>query len=99
MRFIEKVALVTGATSGIGKATAQLFAKEGARVGVLGQDKQNVDETIAEFEQAGYEVMPLAADVVNARSMQQALEQLVQRCGIIFGFGCCQPYYRHRKVD
>jgi NAD(P)-dependent dehydrogenase (short-subunit alcohol dehydrogenase family) len=81
MRFSDKVALVTGATSGIGKATAELFAKEGARVGVLGQDRQNIDQTIAEFEQAGYKVMPLVANVADARSMQQAIEQVVQRWG------------------
>lgn len=40
MQLTEKVALITGAGSGIGKATALLFAKEGAKIGVLGRRTQ-----------------------------------------------------------
>lgn len=79
MQFAEKVVLVTGATSGIGKATARLFAKEGTSVALLGHDSQNVGETVTEFEQAGYKVMPLVANVADANQMQQAVEQIIRR--------------------
>lgn len=87
MRFTEKVALVTGASSGIGKATAWLLAKEGARVAILGDDKAHVDEAHAEFQQAGYETLPLVADVADAQQMQQAVEQVIgrwERLDIVF---------------
>ncbi|MBE7549604.1 MAG: SDR family oxidoreductase [Anaerolineales bacterium] len=81
MRFTEKAALVTGASSGIGKATAWLLAKEGAKVAVLGHNREHIEETSAEFQQAGYGVLPLVADVADAQQMQQAVEQVIQRWG------------------
>lgn len=87
LQFAGKVILVTGASSGIGKATARLFAKEGARVAILGSDSQHVAETVAEFEQSGYEVMPLVANVADAHQMQQAVEQVIRgwnRLDVVF---------------
>ncbi|MCL4297774.1 MAG: SDR family oxidoreductase [Anaerolineae bacterium] len=81
MRFTEKVVIVTGASSGIGKATALLLAKEGARVALLGDDREHIDEANAEFQQGGYETLPLVADVADAQQMQQAVEQLIRRWG------------------
>jgi NAD(P)-dependent dehydrogenase (short-subunit alcohol dehydrogenase family) len=53
MRLRDKVALITGGTSGIGRATAVLFAQEGAKVAIVGRDEVRGHEVVAEIERAG----------------------------------------------
>lgn len=87
MQLANKVALVTGAGSGIGKATAALFAQEGARVALLEHSEENVSQTTKEFQQAGYEVMPVVADISQPDQMKRAIQQIVdqwQRLDIVF---------------
>jgi NAD(P)-dependent dehydrogenase (short-subunit alcohol dehydrogenase family) len=81
MELRGKVALVTGAGSGIGKAAALRLAKEGARVGALSDTEEEVRETCSEITAAGGEAVPLAADVADERQMQKALEDLVAKFG------------------
>jgi 3-oxoacyl-[acyl-carrier protein] reductase len=61
-----RVALVTGAASGMGRATAHLFADEGARVGVLDLDPGRVGAVVAEIEGAGGAACGFVADVGDA---------------------------------
>ena len=79
MQLENKVALVTGGSSGIGEATAWLFAQEGAKVAILGSSADEVHRTVKEFEKAGYTVMPLVADVSKARQMEKAIKQIIER--------------------
>ena len=53
MRLENKVALVTGGGSGIGEAAAVLFAREGAKVAVLGRTAEKLEETVKRIEEAG----------------------------------------------
>jgi NAD(P)-dependent dehydrogenase (short-subunit alcohol dehydrogenase family) len=76
-----KVALVTGGSSGIGKATAELFLKEGARVGVLGRSADEVESATKEMTKDGGEAMPLVADISVPEEMEQAIQKLVDRWG------------------
>ncbi len=71
-----KVAVVTGAGSGIGKATAQLFAEAGARVGVLTRTKSEAEETCREISNAGGEAMALTADVSASDQLAAAIKQI-----------------------
>lgn len=81
MDLKDKVALVTGAGSGIGAAAAEEFAKAGARVGVLSRTREEVDEVVARISRNGGEAAALYADVADPVAMRAAVEQLVARFG------------------
>ncbi|HEV7249253.1 MAG TPA: SDR family NAD(P)-dependent oxidoreductase [Shinella sp.] len=81
MLFAGKVALVTGAGSGIGKATALAFARHGASVGVLSRTAEEVEAVAKEILALGGAGLALAADVTDEASMRGAVEQLVGTFG------------------
>jgi len=81
MRLAGKVALVTGAGSGIGKAAALLMAQEGANIAALDRDMDELRQAIREIEQQGREGLPLQADVSQAEPMQEAVRQAGERWG------------------
>lgn len=76
MLFAGKIALVTGAGSGIGKATALAFARHGASVGVLSRNPDEVEAVATEIRRQGGEALALPADVADEASMRAAVEQL-----------------------
>jgi NADP-dependent 3-hydroxy acid dehydrogenase YdfG len=76
MQLKDKVALVTGASSGIGKAAAHLFAQEGARVALLGRTEKDIKQTAEEFSRLGYEALPLVADISQPQEMEQAVKKI-----------------------
>ncbi|MBP2300657.1 SDR family oxidoreductase [Azospirillum picis] len=81
MELAGKVALITGAGSGIGKATAILMAQAGASVGVLSHTEEEIRKTADEIAAAGGEALPLTADVGDDAAMRAAVEQVVKRYG------------------
>jgi NAD(P)-dependent dehydrogenase (short-subunit alcohol dehydrogenase family) len=81
MQLNDRVALVTGGGSGIGKATARLMAEQGAKIGVLGRSAEQVQQTCDEINQAGGAAIPLIADISQPDQMQQAVQQLVMQWG------------------
>lgn len=81
MELQGKVALVTGAGSGIGKAAAMRLAREGAMVGVLSHTDDEIRKTAQEIEQAGGKAIPLVADVGDEGQMKKAVADLVQAYG------------------
>ncbi len=81
MRFEDQVALVTGANSGIGRATAELLVHEGAKVGVLGRSEDEIEATAKELSDDGSAAHPLIADVTDADAMHAAVDALVERWG------------------
>lgn len=81
MQLVSKVALITGAGSGIAKATAKLFAKQGAKVAALGRAKEELEDTVAEINNDHGEAIPLVADISHPEEMQQATQQVIDKWG------------------
>jgi 3-oxoacyl-[acyl-carrier protein] reductase len=81
MKFRGKVALVTGAGSGIGRATALLFAREGARVACADLNEDAAKETVQQIEKAGGQALALRADVSRAADCQSMVEQTAATWG------------------
>ncbi len=79
MQLTGKVALVTGAGTGIGKAASVLLAREGAQVGILGRREDVLQRVVAEIQASGGEAMPLPADVSDPAQMKKAVDDLVAR--------------------
>ncbi len=81
MRLNDKVALVTGGTSGIGEATALLFAKEGAEVAITGSNKQRGAAVVDRIKEVGRERFFCDADVSSAGDCRRAVEETVEAFG------------------
>lgn len=81
MEITDKVALVTGAGSGIGRAAARRLASAGARVAALSRSQDEVAAVVAEIERAGGEVMGITADISVVENMQRACREVEQRWG------------------
>jgi NAD(P)-dependent dehydrogenase (short-subunit alcohol dehydrogenase family) len=81
MDLTGKVALVTGAGSGIGKASAVRFAQVGASVGVLSHTADEIAKTADEIKAAGGKALALTADVGDDMGMRQAIDRLVGEFG------------------
>jgi NAD(P)-dependent dehydrogenase (short-subunit alcohol dehydrogenase family) len=80
-RFVDRSVLVTGAGSGIGRATAQLFAAEGARVVAVDQNEADAEKTVALIKEAGGDALAIAADVSSEADCRGMVERTVAAYG------------------
>ena len=77
----DKVALITGAGSGIGRAAAQIFAREGAKVAATDVNRASAEETVGMIREAGGEALGLQADVSEAAEVEAMVDAVVERYG------------------
>ena len=78
-----KVAIITGSTEGIGKATALNFAQQGAKVAICSRDAEKVKHAVAEIEAAGGEVLGMATDISKAADIEQFINAVAAKFGRI----------------
>src|SRR5688572_11574917 len=82
MKLKDKVALVTGGGSGIGKAAALLLAKEGAKVGVLGHGETDEEQQVADqIKRDVGTARVVKADISDAQAMERATQQVIDAWG------------------
>ena len=82
-RLDGKVALITGAGEGMGRAAAVLFAREGARVGVLEIDRERAEATTAGIDGEGGTALPLVADVSSQEDGARSVRAIVEEYGAL----------------
>jgi NAD(P)-dependent dehydrogenase (short-subunit alcohol dehydrogenase family) len=80
-RLQGKVALITGAASGIGLATAELFCREGAAVALVDSQAQAAEDAAARLRQGGFRARAAAADVTRSPEVRRAVEDAVREFG------------------
>ncbi|WP_077922753.1 SDR family NAD(P)-dependent oxidoreductase [Spirosoma sp. 209] len=81
MRFRDKVCIVTGATSGIGRATAERMGEEGGKVLVIGRDEADGQQVVDTIAGKGGEARFVAADVSDPEAVESAVQQAVSAWG------------------
>lgn len=103
---MKKTAMITGATSGIGRACAHRFGKAGYRLIVTGRDAGRLGKIVSELSDSGYEVFPLLFDVTNRVAATvavnglpdewQTIDVLVNNAGLALGL---EPEYEGDFTD
>ncbi len=81
MRLEQRVAVITGAGRGIGRAIAERYAREGARVAVADLDSATAEEAAAAIREAGGEALALAMDVTDEQAVDAGVQQVVDTWG------------------
>ena len=83
MKLKDQVAIVTGAASGIGAASARLFAAEGARLALVDQDKEGLGQVAADIEAAGGSAIIIPADVSSDAEARAGVDRVIEKWGRI----------------
>jgi len=83
MRLKEKVAIITGAASGIGKDIAIVFAREGAKVAIADLDQKSADATAREIDPSGKRAIGVAMDVSDERQVDAGTAKVIDAFGAL----------------
>src|SRR5438132_9079612 len=83
MRFQDKVALITAAASGIGRATADIVAREGGIVVAVDNNEERLDRAVTELREAGGRAHGRLCDALDAAQVDQTVASVAQEFGAI----------------
>lgn len=78
-RLMDKVAIITGAASGIGRGTAEIFGENGAKLVLVDWNEEGLQTVVHQFEHHGVECIGVAADVSQSRDVARIVDQAVRR--------------------
>src|SRR5437764_15160552 len=79
----RRVIVITGASAGVGRATAQAFAREGARIALIARGRAGLNGARRDVEKLGGEALVLPLDVADATAIEKAAEKIEQKFGPI----------------
>ncbi|HEX2261943.1 MAG TPA: SDR family NAD(P)-dependent oxidoreductase, partial [Candidatus Binatia bacterium] len=79
----DKIALVTGGATGIGKAIGLQLAKNRAKVAIASRNHSRLERAAAEFEELGLSVLPISMDVRKKHDIQRAVDAILSKWGAI----------------
>ena len=100
MHLADKVALITGGTSGIGEATAILFAKEGASVALTGRNQERGEQVRDKILRDGGKAIFIASDVRMPEDCRRAVDQTLKAFGRLdILFNNAGVFYPHTIID
>lgn len=92
-KMFGKNVAITGASSGIGKATALRMAKEGANVALIARNRARLDETAEMIRRMGRKAVVIEADVTDAEAVKTAVDTAVNELGSLDVFHCNAGIY------
>ena len=101
MRFTGKVALITGAGSGIGAATARLMTREGGAVALMGRTARTVEQVATQVQEAGGRALAIPGDVSREEDVDRAVKRTVEafkRLDILVANAAVQLHKRDRPI-
>ncbi len=78
MNLQDKVAFITGAASGIGRACALLFAQEGAKIAIVDKNSKFLEETASIIKRSNSEVLYESVDIVERNQVNEAVKKVIQ---------------------
>jgi 3-oxoacyl-[acyl-carrier protein] reductase len=93
-----KNALITGASSGIGKATARAFAREGVNLALLARNEDNLRKVSDEIGASGIRTLVIPADVSQKQQVEDAASRVREELGLIHVIVCCAGVYHRSPV-
>lgn len=96
---IQRVVVITGASSGIGRATARRFAADGAAVVICARREERLLEAAGEIEQAGGQALAIVADVTSSEAMHDLVHRAVARFGRLDGMVCNAGFGIYGAID
>src|SRR5262245_6656705 len=83
MRLKDKVAIVTGAASGIGKEIAMVYAREGAKIAIADINQQAADATARELDSSGKRAIGVAMDVTDEKQVDAGTAKVIETFGAL----------------
>ena len=91
-KLMGKVAVITGGASGIGRASARLFAQEGAKIALVDRDEAALDTAAAELSAAGGEALTLVGDVADEATVEAHVGAVLDRFGRVDVLFACAGF-------